>query len=93
MAILVRDGWRCELLAKPVSGVDGSNLEIIWILIHVDKNISVLLGSAYRVPNASNRQCMTDFEYLENQLQHMLTNHPRSVIVLAGGFNSCLKDA
>ncbi|KAF0306145.1 hypothetical protein FJT64_022284 [Amphibalanus amphitrite] len=76
VAVLVRDSLSCELLPTPVTGVAGSNLEIIWVLVRTSKHQTVLVASAYRVPHNTARQLTTDLDDLECQLQHMTVNFP-----------------
>ncbi|KAF0290752.1 hypothetical protein FJT64_011015 [Amphibalanus amphitrite] len=78
VAVLVRDSLSCELLPTPVTGVAGSNLEIIWVMVRTSKHQSVLVASAYRVPHNTARQLATDLDDLECQLQHMVTAPPVS---------------
>ena len=90
VAVLVRDCYKCEQLKTPFTGDANSNLEIVWVLIHVSKHQSLLVASAYRVPSNTTRQVTADLESLENQIQFMLVNYPRSTLVVAGDFNCCL---
>ena len=90
VAVLVRDSLSCELLPTPATGVVGSNLEIVWVLVHPDKHQPVLVASAYRVPTNTAGQLAADLEDLENQLQFMLASYPRATLVVCGDFNNCL---
>ena len=90
VALLVRSGLRSERLPKPDTGVGASRLEILWVLVHLGKNRTVLIASVYRVPNANVRQLTADFDDLEGQIQFMIAKHPRSTLVLCGDFNRCL---
>ena len=90
MAVLVRDSLSCELLPTPATGVVGSNLEIVWVLVHPDKHQPVLVASAYRVPTNTAGQLAADLDDLENQLQFMLASYPRATLVVCGDFNNCL---
>ncbi|KAF0296725.1 hypothetical protein FJT64_005817 [Amphibalanus amphitrite] len=81
VAVLVRDTLSCELLPTPTTGVAGSNLEIVWVLVHADKHRPVLVASAYRVPTNTARQLAADLEDLENQLQFMLASYPRATLM------------
>ena len=90
VALLVRSGLKSELLTNPDVGIVASHLEIIWVLVHLGKNRSVLIASAYRVPSNTVRQLTADLEDLEAQIQFMTAKHPRSTLVLCGDFNRCL---
>ena len=90
VAVLVRDNLACELLPTPVTGVAGSNLEIVWVLVRTSRHGAVLVASAYRVPQNTVRQLNTDLDDLECQLQHMITNFPRATVIIAGDLNTCL---
>ena len=90
VALLVRSGLKSELLTNPDVGIVASHLEIIWVLVHLGKNRSVLIASAYRVPNNTVRQLTADLNDLEAQIQFMIAKHPRSTLVLCGDFNRCL---
>ena len=99
MAVLVRDSLSCELLPTPVTGVAGSSLEIVWVMVRTSKHQSVLVASAYRVPHNTARQLATDLDDLECQLQHMVANFrlsanfPRATLILGGDLNCCLLKA
>ena len=91
VALLVRSGLRSERLPKPDTGVgDIFVCYILWVLVHLGKNRTVLIASVYRVPNANVRQLTADFDDLEGQIQFMIAKHPRSTLVLCGDFNRCL---
>ncbi|KAF0306484.1 hypothetical protein FJT64_022025 [Amphibalanus amphitrite] len=98
VAVLVRDTLSCELLPTPTTGVAGSNLEIVWVLVHAHKHRPVLVASAYRVPTNTARQLAADLEDLENQLQFMLASYPRATLMrrraaLAGSDHAAYKEA
>ena len=88
----MRDSLRSELLPTPVTGID-SNLEIVWVHLHLGKGRSVLVASAYRVPVTTMHQKSTDLDDLEQQLQFMIARYPRSTIVVCGDLNMCLLKA
>ena len=93
VAILVRDNLSSQLIPTPATGVDDSNLEIMWVLVRTGKNQSVLMASAYRVPTNTVRQISLDFEDLECQMQYMFARFPRSTVLITGDFNNCLLKA
>ena len=90
MAVLVRDALSSELIPTPNTGVTGSNLEIMWVLVRASKHRSVLVASAYRVPVNTVRQLSTDLDDLECQMQFMLASYPRATFLITGDFNDCL---
>ena len=45
VALLVRNSVKCELLPRPDIGIAASQLEIVWILVHLDNNRSALIAS------------------------------------------------
>ena len=90
VAVLVRDDLNSELIPTPVTGVAGSNLEIMWVLVRTGNNQSLLVASAYRVPVNTSRQLSLDLEDLECQMQFMFARFPRSSILITGDFNDCL---
>ena len=71
-------------------GAAASQLDIVWVLVHLAKNRTVLVASAYRVPNTTVHQLTADFDDLESHIQSMIAKYPRSTLVLCGGFNLCL---
>ena len=90
VAILVRDNLTCEILAAPITGVQHSNLEIMWVIVRTGKRPPLLVASAYRVPVNTARQVALDLEDFECQLQYMYANYPRATVVIAADFNCCL---
>ena len=90
VALLVRDCLKSEQLPRPDTEAAASQLEIVWVLVHLAKNRTVLIASAYRVPNTTVRQLTADFDDLESQIQFMIAKYPRSTLVLCGDFNRCL---
>ena len=90
VALLVRDSLRSEQLPRPDVGSVASVLEIVWVLVHLGQNRTVLVAAAYRVPNTTARQLIADFDDLEGQIQFMVAKYPRSMFVLCGDFNRCL---
>lgn len=93
VAVLVRNALRSELLPTPVTGINDSNLEIIWVRVHLGKGRSVLVASVYRVPVNTMHQKSSDLDDLEQQLQFMIAQHPRSTLLVCGDMNLCLLKA
>ena len=89
VAIYIRDSTRFEIMATPVTGIEASNLEIVWISVYAGKR-HILVASVYRVPKNTTGQLTSDLDDLENQLQHMSLHFPRSDIIVAGDMNCCL---
>ena len=90
VAILVRDTLEVERVPTPVTTAASSNLEIILCLVRTGKFKRVLIASVYRHPTNTQQQLTADFDDLEGQLQHMLTVHPDSTLMIAGDLNVCL---
>ena len=93
VAVLVRNTLRSELLPTPVTGINDSNLEIIWVRVRLGKGRSVLVASVYRVPVNTMHQKSSDLDDLEQQLQFMIAQHPRSTLLVCGDMNLCLLKA
>ena len=89
VAIYVREHYNCEQITSPVTGIESSNLEIIWLRVRACKFPPILFASVYRVPTNS-RQLALDLEDFEHQLQHMMASYPRTTVIVAGDFNCCL---
>ena len=90
VAVLVRDGLKSECLPRPDTATETSQLEIIWTKVNLENSRTVLIASAYRVPDTTVRQLTADFDDLEAQIQFMLAKYPRSTFVICGDFNRCL---
>ena len=90
VALLIRDAYNYEVISSPHTGVASSNLEIVWIVVHISKQQTCLIASAYRVPQNTNRQLTADLDDLEGQLQHMITNYPNANIIFTGDMNCCI---
>ena len=68
VAIYIRDSIRFEIMATPVTGIEASNLEIVWISVYAGKR-HILVASVHRVPKNTIGQLTSDLDDLENQLQ------------------------
>ena len=89
-ALLARTDINVEVLDRPTTGTDSSNIEIIWALVRLDKHKRMLFASAYRHPTNTASQLALDFDDLESQLQFMLASHPGEPVIIAGDLNACL---
>ena len=86
----MRDTLSSELIPTPNTGVNGSNLEIMWVLVRTNQHRPVLVASAYRVPVNTVRQLSIDLDDLESQMHFMLARYPRTTLLITGDFNDCL---
>ena len=90
VALLARTDINVEVLDRPTTGTDSSNIEIIWTLVRLDKHKRMLFASAYRHPTNTALQLALDFDDLESQLQFMPASHPGEPVIIAGDLNACL---
>ena len=91
VAILARETLEVTILPRPSTETQQqSNLEIIWAKIRMGKERQFIFSSAYRHPTNTVRQLSADMDDLNDQLNAMITLHPRMTVFLTGDFNACL---
>ena len=90
VAILVKAAYSVTVLPTPVTGVEPSNLEIIWAKVAIKQQRQLLFASVYRHPTNTQRQVEADIGDFEMQLQHLTAQYPGATVVIAGDFNLCL---
>ena len=90
VALLIRDGYRVEVLKTPVTGAHSSNLEVLWTKVSIGKCRAMLCASVYRVPTNTSVQVSADLEDLECQVQYMLASYAGATLIIAGDLNCCL---
>ena len=94
VAILVSDTLEVTILPRPSTETQQqSNLEIIWAKVRKGNERQFIFASAYRHPTNTVRQLSADMDDLNDQLNAMITSHPRMNVILAGDFNACLLKA
>ena len=89
VAILIRESIPFVNVATPNTGITASNLEIVWTSVTASKR-NILIASVYRVPKNTQSQLNADLEDLENQIQHLSAQFPKSSFIVAGDMNCCL---
>ena len=82
--VYVRNGLPCE----PLSHLDKSGMEAIWLLYRrciMPREVShILIGSLYHPPKANNGKML---DYLISSLDTVSRQHPQVGIILLGDFN------
>ena len=65
-----------------------SNVESLWLKIKIDNKKAALLCCLYRPPSTNHRQIHADFNYIEDQIQSVITLYPSQRIIIAGDLNA-----
>ena len=77
----VRDRIQAEtVVITPICDSE-SNVELLWLKIKIDKKTAALLCCLYRPPSTNHRQIHTDFNYIEDQIQNVITAYPSQRII------------
>ena len=87
VAALVKEGVTAAPLKVGTSRINGSKLEVIWMMVKLDRGRQLVIGSLYRPPRHTVDALRADFEDLETQVQYITIYHPNTGIVMCGDLN------
>ena len=93
VAILCRDAMDVKKIDVPSPANPVSRLESLWCVLRGER-MRVVVGAVYRMPRNTSAALNADFEALETQYQHVITNYPECAVIIAGDLNAnLLRDA
>ena len=87
VSIHVKEELQAEKVTVPSSSGSGANVESVWVKVKVDMRKSVIVGCYYRPPSAG-EQVHKDFNFIEEQLQHVIASFPSQRIIVNGDLNA-----
>ena len=87
VAALVKVGVTAAPLKVCTNPSADSKLEVLWIMVKLDRGHQLVIGLLYRPPRHTVAALRADFEDLETQLQYIYINHPRASVLICGDLN------
>ena len=87
VAVYIRDTLQATRISTPAPPGQ-SHAETLWLSVKLNKKRATTLGCIYRPPPTTATQADADYNYIEEQLQAVITAFPAHRIALAGDLNS-----